>query len=161
MTKLRSVLVRRDTLAGVATTIKLGDYLCMGKGEEASGGRYRPANLAGALEAVIGAVFLDRGIAIARNVVLKLFDEELQEVIGQGKVVDYKSQLQELIQSRYQVAPVYQLVGATGPDHDKTFTVDAVVNGVILGRGMGRSKKMAETEAARLALEQLAAGFTL
>ena len=161
MTKLRSVLVRRDTLANVSTTIKLGDYLCMGKGEEVSGGRYKPANLAGALEAVIGAVFLDRGLAIARGVVLKLLDEELQKVISQGTVVDYKSQLQELIQSRYQVAPVYHLVEAIGPDHDKTFTVDAIVGEIILGRGSGKSKKMAETEAARLALEQLSDGFTL
>ena len=161
MTRLRSVLVCRDTLASVASTIKLGDYLYVGKGEEASGGRYKPANLAGALEAVIGAVFLDRGLAIARGVVLKLLDEELQKVISQGTVVDYKSQLQELIQSRYQVAPVYQLVEAIGPDHDKTFTVDAIVSGIMLGRGSGKSKKMAETEAARLALEQLSASFTL
>ncbi|MFC1931012.1 ribonuclease III [Chloroflexota bacterium] len=161
MTKLRSVLVRRDTLADVAITMKLGDYLCVGKGEEASGGRYKPANLAGALEAVIGAVFLDRGLAITRGVVLDLLDEELQKAISQGTVVDYKSQLQELIQSRYQMAPVYQLVEATGPDHDKMFTVDTIVGGVMLGRGMGKSKKMAETEAARLALEQLSAGFTL
>ncbi len=160
MTKLRSVLVRRDTLAHVAGAIRLGDYLYLGKGEEVSGGRHKSVNLAGALEAVIAAVFLDQGLAITRELVLKLLNEELQKVTRQDAEVDYKSQLQELIQSRYRSAPAYRLVEAVGPDHDKRFTVEVIAGETVLGRGSGKSKKVAETEAARLALEQLSANFT-
>ena len=160
MTKLRSVLVCRDTLSRVARVIRLGDYLYLGKGEEASGGRHKSANLAGAFEAMIAAVFLDQGLTITRELVLKLFADELQKVIRQGTEVDYKSQLQELIQSRYQSTPDYRLVEATGPDHDKRFTVEVVFGDTVLGRGSGKSKKVAESEAARSALEQLPANFT-
>lgn len=160
LTKLRSVLVRRDTLAHVARTIRLGDYLYLGKGEETSGGRHKSANLAGVLEAVVAAVFLDQGLAVTRNLVLKVLDEELQGVIRQSIEVDYKSQLQELIQSRYRSTPAYRLVEAMGPDHDKRFTVEVIAGDAVLGRGSGKSKKLAETEAARSALEQLSANFT-
>jgi len=135
MTKLRSALVCRDTLTHVATTIKLGDYLYLGKGEEASGGRRKPANLSGALEAVIAAIFLDQGLAITREAVLRLFHEELQKVIRRGTRGDYKSQLQELIQSRQQLTPSYRVIAAVGPDHDRRFTVEVTVGGVVLGRG--------------------------
>jgi len=155
MTKLRSILVRRDTLVRIARTIRLGDYLYLGKGEEASGGRQKSANLVGAFEAVIAAVFLDQGVTITRELVLKLLSEELQKVIRQGIEVDYKSQLQEIIQSRYQATPSYRLIEATGPDHDRRFAVEVTVGDTVLGRGEGKSKKMAETEAARSALEQL------
>ena len=160
MTKFRSALVRRDTLARVATTIKLGDYLYLGKGEEASGGRHKSVNLAGALEAVIAAVFLDQGLTITGELVLKLLNEELQKVIRWDTGVDYKSQLQELIQSRYRSTPTYRLVEETGPDHDKRFTVEVMVGDIALSRSFGKSKKIAETEAARSALEQLSADFT-
>jgi len=152
MTRLRSVLVRRDTLARLARDVRLGDYLYLGKGEEASGGRHKSANLAGAMEAMVAAVFLDQGLTITRELVIKLFDEELQKVMRQGAEVDYKSQLQELIQSRYQLTPDYRLIEATGPDHDKRFTVEVMLGDTVLGRGSGKSKKMAETEAARSAL---------
>ena len=160
MTKLRSVLVRRDTLTRVASAIRLGDYLYLGRGEEASGGRHKLANLAGALEAVVAAVFLDRSLAITREFVLKLLEEELQKVVKQGTVVDYKSQLQELTQSRYRSTPDYRLLEEVGPDHDKRFTVEVRAGDVVLGRGSGKSKKMAEMEAARSALEQLSTHFT-
>ncbi|MBA7680564.1 Ribonuclease 3 [subsurface metagenome] len=160
MTRLRSVLVRRDTLARLARDVRLGDYLYLGKGEEASGGRYKSANLAGTMEAVVAAVFLDQGLTITRELVIKLFDEKLQKVMRQGAEVDYKSQLQELIQSRYQLTPDYRLIEATGPDHDKRFTVEVMLGDTVLGRGSGKSKKMAETEAARSALAQLPANFT-
>jgi len=160
MTKLRSVLVRRDTLNRVARAIRLGDYLYLGRGEEASGGRHKSANLAGALEAVVAAVFIDRGLALTREFVLKLLEAELQKVVKQGMVVDYKSQLQELTQSRYRSTPDYRLLEEVGPDHDKRFTVEVKAGDVVLGRGSGKSKKMAETEAARFALEQLSTNFT-
>ncbi len=160
MTRLRAALVRQDTLARMARTIKLGDYLYLGKGEEASGGRRKLANLAGALEAMIAAIFLDQGSTTTKEVILRLFNEELQKVADQGAGVDYKSQLQELIQAREQQTPAYQLVEAMGPDHDKRFTVEVRIGDTVLGRGSGKSKKVAETEAARAALEQLATAFT-
>ena len=160
MTKLRAALVRRETLARIARAIGLGDYLYLGKGEEASGGRRKPANLAAALEAVIAAVLLDRGSSIAGDLILRLLDIELQEVVNQGTGVDYKSELQELIQAREQQTPAYYIIDTTGPDHDKRFTVEVRLGEVLLGRGSGKSKKAAETEAARSALEQLSPDFT-
>ena len=160
MTRLRAALVRRDTLARMARAIRLGDYLYVGKGEEASGGRRKPANLAGVLEAVIAAIFLDQGSANTRDFILRLFNEELQKVASQGAGVDYKSQLQELIQTREQKPPTYRVVSAAGPDHDKRFTVEVRAGDDIVGRGSGKSKKVAETEAARQALEQLSTNFT-
>ncbi len=160
MTKLRSALVRRDTLARVARAVRLGDFLYLGKGEEASGGRGKTANLAGALEAVIAATFLDQGAATTGNLVLRLLGEELAKVVSQGVGVDYKSQLQELTQSRRQLTPTYRLVKAVGPDHDKRFIVEVMAGDMVLGKGAGKSKKLAETEAARSALERLLASFT-
>ncbi|MBA7671881.1 Ribonuclease 3 [subsurface metagenome] len=155
MTKLRAALVRRDTLARAARAISLGDYLYLGKGEEASGGRRKPVNLAGALEAVIAAIFLDQGSATAKNFILRLFNKELQKVVSQGAGVDYKSQLQELIQAKEQQTPAYYVIEAKGPDHDRRFTVEVRAGDTVLGRGSGKSKKEAETEAARSALERL------
>jgi ribonuclease-3 len=155
MTKLRATLVCRDTLAQAARAIGLGDYLYLGKGEEASGGQHKPVNLAGALEAVIAAIYLDQGAATAKNFILRLFNKELQKVVSQGAEVNYKSQLQELIQAREQQTPAYYVIEATGPDHDRRFTVEVRVGDTVLGRGSGRSKKEAETEAARSALERL------
>ncbi len=160
MTRLRAALVRGNTLARLARTISLGDYLYLGKGEEKSGGRRKPANLAGALEAMIAAIFLDQGPIVTRDFILRLFDEELQKVASRGARVDYKSQLQELLQSREQQTPVYQLVDAVGPDHDRRFTVEVRADDTVLGKGSGKSKKVAETEAAGAALEQLLNSFT-
>jgi len=160
MTKFRAVLVRRDTLVRMARVVRLGDHLYLGKGEQASGGRDKPANLAGALEAVIAAIFLDQGSAIAQDFILRLFDAELQKVVSQRTGTDYKSQLQELIQAREQQTPTYHVIEATGPDHDKRFTVEVRLGDTVLGRGSGKSKKAAETEAARSTLEQLLTNFT-
>ncbi len=160
MTKLRAALVRQDTLAHMARAIGLGDYLYLGRGEEASGGRHKPTNLAGTLEAVIAAIFLDQGLDTTTDFILRLFNAEMQKVISYGSGVDYKSQLQELIQIKQAQTPVYHLVEAAGPDHDRRFTVEVRVGDTVLGRGSGKSKKRAETEAARSALEQLPTNFT-
>ncbi|OGO19446.1 MAG: ribonuclease III [Chloroflexi bacterium RBG_16_50_11] len=160
MTKLRAALVRRETLAHVARTSRLGDFLYMGRGEESSGGRSKIHNLAGALEAVIAAVYLDRGIAVTEHFVITLFAEEWQRITSQGLSIDYKSRLQEFAQSKYQSTPEYRLVSETGPDHRKTFTVEVIINKKTLGTASGKSKKIAETEAARLALETLNIDFT-
>jgi ribonuclease-3 len=155
MTRLRAALVRRETLARMAQAIGLGDHLYLGKGEEASGGRQKPLNLAGAIEAVIGAIFLDQGLARARDFTLRLLETDLQEAVTRGDSIDYKSELQELIQAREQQTPTYHVIESTGPDHDKRFTVEVRVGDTLLGRGSGKSKKAAESEAARAALEKL------
>ncbi len=160
MTRIRSLLVQQETLAQVAKRLKLGDYLYLGKGEEAGGGRQKPANLEGAFEAIIAAIFLDQGLAVTRELVLRLLDEELQEAVGRGKSVDYKSQLQELVQSKYRSSPGYRTIQATGPDHDRLFTVEVMIGDKVLGKGSGKSKKRAETEAARHALERFKNNFT-
>jgi len=160
MTRLRATLVRRDTLSRIARAIRLGDYLHLGKGEEASGGRRKPANLASALEAVIAAIYLDHGSATTKDLILRLFDIELQKVVSHGAEADYKSQLQELIQAKQKQAPAYYVVEAMGPDHAKRFTVEVRIGDTVLGRGSGKSKKLAETEAARSALQQLSTNFT-
>ncbi len=155
MTKLRAALVSRDTLARVAKGIRLGDFLYLGRGEESSGGRQKKANLAGALEAVIAAVYLDQGENVTRDFIMRILDKEMKRINRKDTIVDYKSRLQETIQSRYQTAPGYRLVSEKGPDHDKTFMVEVLVDETVLGKGTGKSKKEAETEAARLALETL------
>ena len=155
MTKLRSALVRRDTLARAAKAIELGDYLYLGKGEEASGGRHKMANLAGAFEAVIAAVFLDQALAKTGDFILNSLGEELQKMGKKGMEVNYKSQLQELMQSQQQLTPTYRVVNEIGPSHDKVFTVEVVMGEAVLGKGSAKSKKLAEIEAARSALEKL------
>jgi ribonuclease-3 len=154
MTKLRAALVRQDSLAQLALSLGLGDYLYLGQGEEKSGGRRRARNLACAVEALIGALFMDQGFDSARDLVTRLFSYSVRKVIEQGLVIDYKSKLQELVQAQRQERPTYRVVEAAGPDHDKTFWVEVLVGGEFLGRGCGKSKQSAEKEAAKQALEQ-------
>lgn len=161
MTRLRSALVCQDSLTRVARAIKLGGYLYLGKGEEATGGRKKAANLARALEAVIAAIYLDRGPATSGDIVLKLFGKALQKAVSQGVTIDYKSQLQEYFQAKLKKIPVYRVVTTTGPAHERNFTVEVRIGDTPLGRGTGRSKKAADTEAARSALERLGVNFTL
>lgn len=161
LTRRRATLVNGNALARVAKGIGLGDYLYLGRGEESQGGRENKANLAGALEAVIAAVCLDRGVATARYFILRLFKKDIDKAIKRGTVIDYKSRLQEAVQGRDKPAVGYRLVAEAGPDHDKTFTVEVAVGDSVLGKGTGKSKKEAETEAARLALEKLEKGFTI
>jgi len=109
---------------------------------------------------VIAATFLDQGWDATRDLILRLFDAELKRLARQEGVVDYKSQLQQLIQSRQQVTPIYYVIEATGPDHSPSFTAEVRVGNTVLARGYGKSKKLAETEAAHLALEKLKNNFT-
>ncbi len=160
LTKLRAAVVRRDTLARVARSIGLGNYLYLGKGEEASGGRDKPSNLAAVMEAVIAAVYLDQGSAVTGKLILRLLGAELERAGSRGEGVDYKSALQELIQARERRSPSYHVIETTGLEHARTFTVEVRLGDVVLGRGSGKSKKLAESEAARSALAKLSATFT-
>ncbi|MFQ6019492.1 MAG: ribonuclease III [Dehalococcoidia bacterium] len=155
LSQLRAMLVRWDTLAQVAEGLGLGDYLLLGRGEELSGGRQRPSNLACALEAVIGAAFLDGGLSKARKLILHLLNSELAKIAAGEIASDSKSQLQQMAQARWHQTPQYRLLAAEGPDHDKVFTVEVLVGSQALGRGQGRNKKRAELAAASEALEAL------
>jgi ribonuclease III len=155
LTRFRAALVRRETLAQIAVEIRLGSFLLLGRGEESGGGREKPANLAGAFEALIASIYLDQGLETARTFILKLFGPEIHKQARQVAGTDYKSQLQEIIQAQRQQTPVYHMVQASGPDHDRLFTIEVRIGHTVLGRGTGKSKKSAEMEAARTALEWL------
>lgn len=155
LTNLRSSLVRTETLASFATQLHLGDYLFLGKGEEESGGRKRPAILCDAFEAFIGALYLDSGLDAARHYVCALIDPALQTILASDTDKDAKSRLQEVAQSHYQLTPTYRTVQEDGPDHAKEFTVEAVIGGKVYGRGKGFSKQNAAQAAAQEALRVL------
>ncbi len=152
LTRLRAALVRRETLAQMARKIKLGDYLSLGIGEESGGGRDKSANLAGAFESLIAAIYLDQGLEGARSFVLGLFGSEIYQQAQKGAGTDYKSNLQEILQAQKQITPSYVLIEAVGPEHNKQFTVEVRAGQEALARGSGKSKKTAEMEAARIAL---------
>jgi len=155
LTELRAQLVRRDTLAKAARRLKLGDELLLGRGEDAGGGRARPTNLAHAYEALVGAIFLDRGLTTSRRFVRRSLGQEFDSISARAFPMDAKSRLQEVVQSRYQTPPHYRLLEVAGPDHARRFSIEVLVDGRRLGRGEGASKQEAEKEAAREALEHL------
>jgi ribonuclease III len=151
LTRMRAALVDEQNLFKVAAHLDLGAFLVLGKGEEKSGGREKKSILADACEALIAAVFLDGGIRAARKVVARLFWASDETTVS-GSTRDYKSELQELIQSKPAPAPKYELTGVDGPDHEKVYTVSVLLDGVPAGSGKGRSKKEAQQAAAREAL---------
>ncbi len=155
LTSLRAALVKGESLARFATEMGLPQYLFMSHGEDAAGGRTRAPLLAGAFEALIGALYLDQGLAAARDFVLRFVAPAADQVHHQRLDRDAKSMLQELSQGRLQVTPLYRLVETRGPDHAKEFTIEVVLKDQVYGRGVGRSKQIAEQEAARVALETL------
>ena len=155
LTVLRSALVSGQQLAQVARGLELGAYLSLGAGEERSGGRDRDSNLAGALEALLGAVFLDRGYARCRQVVRRLFKKELRPLTLESVPKDPKSQLQQALQARWSALPNYRTVRVVGPDHDRHYTVEVSVGDEVLGTGAGRRRALAERAAAQVALQKL------
>lgn len=155
LTNYRSILVKRETLAGLAAAINLGDYLFMGRGESSSGGRQKPGNLACALEALIAAVYLDQGYAAAGEFIDRIFHDSFEQLDGLSRDTNYKSRLQELIQSIRHTSPEYVTITSIGKAHKKSFTVEVRLDGQTLGTGRGGSKKEAESLAARDALSRL------
>jgi ribonuclease-3 len=152
LTKVKAVAVSEPVLAGIARELKLGAYLVLAKGEEQSGGRNRSSILADALEAVIAAIYLDRGITTARKVIVNLFAEPLASIERDEHELDYKTLLQEKVQEVHRKPPSYHVIAESGPDHDRTFVAEARLGGRTLGSGSGKSKKQAEQAAARTAL---------
>ncbi len=158
---IKAFLVQESVLASIGEEIHLGDYLFLGKGEDQTGGRKKPSILADALEAVIGAIFLDGGLAPSRDVVLKLFLKRLEEISSPEVILDPKSELQKLTLERFGKIPEYRIVHEEGEEHRKVFTVNVYINGRFLGTGSGPSKKSAQMEAAKEALSRLLKGECL
>jgi ribonuclease-3 len=157
LSRLRASLVNERRLADVSRRLGIGDLLLLGKGEEMSGGREKESLLADGFEAVVGAIYQAGGYLDALEFLRAQFAPYLEELGAPGFDRDFKTRLQELAQSRLKTTPRYQLVREDGPDHDKTFQVNLVIGGAVRGVGTGKSKKDAEQEAARRALESLEA----
>ena len=153
LTRMRADMVCENALAAVAESLDLGDYLLLGKGEEQGGGRTRGSILADAVESVLAACYLDGGMEAAKAFVSRFILVNVP--VAKLKNADYKTALQELVQQKKNQVITYKLVGESGPDHDKVFTVELSLNGEVVGTGTGSSKKRAEQDAARCAMEKL------
>lgn len=155
LTRIRAALVCEESLHEVAQGLGLGDHLKLGRGEEAGGGRTRASILADATEAVFAAVYLDGGIEAASALIHRVLLDCQREEVVEEKRKDYKTALQELVQRQPDQELVYRMAGESGPDHNKTFLAEVLLNGAVVGTGEGHSKKEAEQSAARAALEKL------
>ncbi len=154
MASAKSRLVSEAALAKAARKIKLGPLLWMGKGENNSGGRERSSSLADALEAVLGAIYLDGGFETARDFLLSIMEDQLKAIHEPRKERDSKTILQEAVQKKHHTLPVYELISESGPDHAREFLMKITINGKEWGRGKGSSRKKAEQHAAREALSR-------
>jgi len=152
LTSYRSALVKTTTLAEVAENLGIGDQLVMSKGEETTGGRTNPSLLADAFEAVLGALFLDQGMEVVEEFLQQELFVKFDDILKNKLYKDSKSQLQEVVQALGQSTPLYEVVKEIGPDHDKEFTVNVVVDNKIVGTGTGKSKQIAQQAAAQQAL---------
>ncbi|HRW07608.1 MAG: ribonuclease III [Caldilineaceae bacterium] len=155
LTNLRAALVRRETLAKLATQWSLGDYLWLGNGEEESDGRQRPATLCAVFEALIGAIYLDQGVEAVRSFVLPMMKKELKLSAEAALGKDAKSRMQEYAQRTFSLTPRYREVDSSGPDHDRTFIMTVTIGGKVYGVGQGRSKGEATQTAAAMGLYRL------
>ena len=160
LTQLRAALVRTEALAQIGARFRLGEFLRIGHGEELSGGRERLTNLCRGFEAVVGAIFVDRGLDAVVDTITPAMLELLDETIANKLHIDARSELQELTQARLNTLPTYEVVGSAGPEHDKEFRVDVALGGALIASGSGRSKRSAAQAAARAALDRFEAdGF--
>jgi ribonuclease-3 len=155
LTNLRSMLVRRSTLARFARHLQLGSHMLMGHGEAESGGRHRPANMCAAFEALIGALYLDQGLDSVRRLLEPLILPEISRALQESLEKDPKSHLQELAQAKLHRTPRYATIAESGPDHAKEFTVEVTIGDQVYGQGQGLSKQQAAQAAARAALHEL------
>jgi ribonuclease III len=155
ITGIRAVIVSDAVLAEVARQVHLGDYMVFGASEERNNGRNKQSNLACGFEALLGALFLDGKLTEAREMLIRTLDEVITQVDLSKTKDNYKAVLQELTQAESGGLPHYRTVKESGPSHNRTFYVEAVVNGEVLGYGSGKSKKEAQQNAAKVALEAL------
>jgi len=155
MSKIKSYLVKEAILSDVAAGLALGEYLRLGRGEKETGGRGKKSILADAMEAVLGAIYMDGGYERARELTLRLLREKIDAAVSSEQFFDFKTDLQEESQIRFGVLPRYATVKQEGEEHKKIFTVEVYIKGERLGSGIGRSKKEAETVAAKEALSKI------
>jgi ribonuclease-3 len=161
LARIKSHVVSENTLAAIALNLGVDSIVHVGKGEELSGGRTKKALLSDSLEAVIGAWYLDAGYEKVSRFILKFLKEPIDTVLADRHRKDYKTLLQEVVQKRFHSYPRYILDRKTGPDHQRTYWMNVLINGEVYGPGSGGNKKAAEQEAARLAYEQLLAPGTV
>ncbi|MCL1864848.1 MAG: ribonuclease III [Spirochaetes bacterium] len=159
LAKIKSAVVSEATLAKVAHEINLGNFLLMGKGEELNGGRERSSILANSFEALIGAVYLDRGLKDCRDFILTLLKKDIERIDSMTYLRDPKTTLQEYVQKKYKERPVYEVVEEKGPDHKKEFIIRLIINGEEVARGTGSSKRKAEMTAAENILKKINKGL--
>lgn len=155
LAKIKSVVVSEVVLSGIARKLQLDAMLLLGRGEESTGGRNKNAILADAFEALIAAIYLDCGYAQAFAFVSRYISEEITNVVDKRRYQNFKSLLQEFCQREFKTCPVYKVVKYSGPDHDRLFWVEVAVDATVFGPCMGKSKKAAEQEAAKIAYEAL------
>ena len=156
LTKKRATVVCESSLAFAARKINLGDYILLGKGEESTGGRDRESILADAFEALTGAIYIDGGLNNTREFLLGMFEEEVIYALSKGNLfIDYKTELQEILQKKTKSKIEYIVEKEVGPDHNKKFYMNVIVENKVIGRGMGRNKKEAEQMAAKQALYRM------
>ena len=158
MTKMRAAIVCESSLARCAEKIRLGDYLFLGKGEENTGGRNRSSILSDAFEALIGAIYIDGGISEARRFILKTMKEIYLDLERIDVFKDYKTMFQEIVQKKGEQRISYRILNEKGPDHNKVFTAQVLVGEKPYGKGTGRSKKEAEQNAAKDAIDKMKVG---
>jgi len=155
LSKLRGYFVSEDFLSKVATELKLGDYILLGKGEKASGGKYKESLLCDIFESVVAAIYIDGGYDEARNIIMTHFGDRIDEDISNSAFVDAKSELQKISQRKYGTLPEYTVLDEKGPEHDKIFVVRVNVEDLVTDKGIGKTKKSAEKDAARNALKKM------
>ena len=156
LSQKRAYLVGEVCLAYIARRLKVQEFLCLGKGEMLTEGYEKPRLLASALEAIIGAIYIDSNLSISREFIKNIFSQELENIsdqLSQTDFVDFKTQLQEKTWQVYQCIPKYTLTKCEGPDHDRTFYIDVLVDGKVITNGFGKSKKEAQQIAAQKALQ--------
>ncbi len=158
LTSYRSKIVQTKTLSAAAVKLGIPKYLKMSKGEAESGGRQNPSLLADSFEALIGAIFLDQGIKKAEDFIYKNLLINYQKIINSQEVIDYKSYYQEIVQAKGLLTPVYKIISESGPDHNKTFVAEVLVNNKRQALGSGHSKQEAQQQAAKAALEKINKG---
>jgi len=155
LTSFRSALVKTESLADTATTLNIGEYMFLSKGEEDTGGRTKNYLLANTFEAIIGAMYLDQGYTACKEFIYAHLVEKLSDIVKNRLDIDSKTKIQEMAQAKYKVTPVYEVVDEKGPDHDKEFTVVVKINSNVIGEGKGSSKQRAEEDAATKGIEYI------
>ncbi len=158
LTRLRATLVCTESLARLARDLRVGEALRLGRGEEEHGGRNRDANLCDAMEALAGALYLDAGLERLWTLLRPWFEQTLEHILATRSYIDAKSRFQEWAQAEARLTPTYRIVREEGPDHAKVFTAQVLLDGEVVGEGVGRSKRAAEQAAAEVALARLVEG---